>query len=597
MELSFSKNKRNAIAVSVVALGLTILYVIIRIVLMVNSLQATADEIKNLQAAAADKDLAALSAGLGKASDAISLADSAAHDPFVQLASFIPFIGNDIRTASIVGADGKLILQGAQEVTNTANQLIKAGVGKKSLTDSTLVASFRDGMSSMNEAVQKLNTDLETVDANSLHFGLDTKIATAKTAVKDLANASARITPIIQVGTVLLEQPGKQRWFVAIQNLSEARATGGITGAYAILITENGKVKLEEYGSDKTLLKMGAINYKNYPEEIRDIWGVDLADWRDINASAHAPYAAQLLADGWQQRRGEKVDGVLFVGQGVVSELSGAVGAITVRGVTVEPNNVIDFLSKDIYAKFTNVSIKDAVVGDLAKEMFSRLIEGKVSGSGFLKAARADTTGDRILAWAADKDVQRTFSSYQVAGEVSDKFAPNVLVTVNNAGGNKLDAYANLSVDYKLGACNVDTFTGYQGRKSQVTIEITNNAPTSGLPVYVATRLDDNFGEARPKGSNRELVTIYGPVGSEAETATVDGEEEFVSTGMDRNRPIWVFDVSLLPGQKKTLVLNMVEPISDDNQERVVGKPVVVAPIMLNAPKVVTSTIGECQLQ
>ncbi|NBR24569.1 MAG: DUF4012 domain-containing protein, partial [Micrococcales bacterium] len=76
------------------------------------------------------------------------------------------------------------------------------------------------------------------------------------------------------------------------------------------MIAENGKVKLEEYGSDKTLLKMGSINYKNYPAELRDLWGVDLSDWRDINASAHAPYAAKMLADGWQQHRGQKIDGV-----------------------------------------------------------------------------------------------------------------------------------------------------------------------------------------------------------------------------------------------------------------------------------------------
>jgi len=564
---------------------------------MVVSLQNTVTEVDNLQKIAATKDLAAISSSLGKAVDAIGMADSSAKDPIVQLATYLPVIGNDIKAASIVASDGKLVLQGAQDVSNIANQLIKAGIGKKALTDSTLVASMRESMSVMNTAVQKLNTDLSEIDATSLHFGLDSKVGSAKVTVAALANASARITPIVQVGTIILEQPDTKRWFVAIQNLSELRATGGITGAYAILTSKNGKVKLEEYGSDKTLLKMGAIRYDSYPEELRDIWGVDLGDWRDINASAHAPYAARLMADGWQQKRGQKVDGVLFVGQGVVSELSGAVGAITVRGVTVDPSNVIDFLAKDIYAKFTKVEVKDAVVGELAKEMFSRLVAGKVSAGGFLKSAAEDPTGDRIIAWAEDKDIQKQFANYLVSGEVSEKFGPNVLVTVNNAGGNKLDAYTTVKIDYLLGVCNVDTFTGYQGRKSRVTVEITNNAPSSGLPWYVDVRLDDSFGESRPKGSNRELVTIYGPVGSEAETITVNGEEDFVSIGTDRNRPIWVFDIGLLSGEKKVLVIDLVEPISDDNQEQVTGAPTVTAPVMLNAPVISTSSTGECRLQ
>lgn len=595
--MQLAKNKRNAIAVVVMALVLTILYLVIRVILMVVSLQSTVNEVDQLQKIASTKDLAQISAGLGKAADAIAMADASAKDPLVQLAGYLPVIGADIKAASIVASDGRLVLQGAQDVSNIANQLIKAGIGSKPLTDSTLVSSMRESMSAMNEAVQKLNRDLAGVDAGSLHFGLDQRIGSAKQIVSSLANASARITPIVQVGTVVLEQPDTKRWFVAIQNLSELRGTGGITGAYAILTAKNGKVKLDEYGSDKTLLKMGGINYKNYPEELRDIWGVDLADWRDINASAHAPYAARLMADGWQQKRGQKIDGVLFVGQGVVSELSGAVGAITVRGVSVEPSNVIDFLSKDIYAKFTNVQVKDAVVGELAKEMFSRLVSGKVSASGFLKSAAEDTTGDRMMAWAEDKNIQKLFSNYRVSGEVSEKFGPNVLVTVNNAGGNKLDAYTFVKLDYVLGICNVDTFTGYQGRKSRVTVEIENRAPKSGLPAYVDLRLDDQFGEARPKGSNRDLVTIYGPVGSESETITVNGEDEFVSIGTDRNRPIWVFEVTLLAGEKKTLVIDMVEPINDDNQELISGAPSLIPPVMLNSPSVSVSSIGECRLQ
>ena len=595
--MQIAKNKRNAIALGVVALVLGLIYVAIRISLMVVSLQSTANEVEKIQAAATSKDLGALSQSLGSAADAMAMAESSASDPLVQLFGYAPVIGADIRAASVVSSDGRRVLQAAQEVTNVANQLIKAGIGKNALSDSALVSSMRSSMSSMDSAVQKLNLDLAEIDPTQLHFGLDAQFATAKTAVAGLANASARITPLMQVGTLVLEQPGKKRWFVAIQNLAESRATGGITGAYAILTSENGKLKFQEYGSDKKLLAMGKINYKNFPEELRDLWGVDLADWRDINASAHAPYAARLMADGWQQATGQKVDGVLFIGQGVVSELSGAVGAIDVRGVNVTPENVVDFLSKGIYAQFTDVKVKDAVVGELATIMFQRLIDGKVNAAGLLAAAARDQTGDRVMAWSQDKKLQQEFSKLSVAGEVSTKFGPNVLVTVNNAGGNKLDAYTEVKVDYLLGICGTDTFTGYQGRRSRVTIDITNTAPSSGLPAYVDMRLDDSFGEERPKGSNRDLVTVYGPVGSEAEKLTVNGVDEFVMTGMDRNRPVWIFDLALLSGESKKLVIDLVEPINDDNLELLTGKPTLTGPVMLIAPKLSTSTTGECQLQ
>jgi hypothetical protein len=594
--LQLSNNKRNAITLAVVALVLCILYAVIRVVLMVVSLQATIGEVDNLRDAAQNKDLAALSVSIGKAADAIEMADSSANDPLVQLFSNIPIIGNDIKAASIVASDGRMVLLAAEEVTLVASQLLKSDIGKKPLTDSTLVASLRDGMSQMNAAVQKLHLDLQGIDESQLHFGLDTRIKSAKETVSAFAIASARLTPLVQVGTTVLEQPGKKRWFVSIQNLAELRGTGGITGAFAVLTTNNGKLKLEEYGSDKVLLSDGRIDYSSFPEELRDLWGVDLADWRDINASAHAPYGARLLADGWEQLRGKKVDGVLFIGQGVVSQLSGAVGPIETRGVTVDKDNAVDFFAKEIYARFTKVKDKDDVVGELAKEMFQRLIDGKVSGAGLFAAAANDKTGDRLMAWSRDKSTQQIFSKYQVSGEVSTGFGPNVLVTLNNAGGNKLDAYTTVKADYFLGICNVDTFTGYQGRKSRVTIEVTNSAP-KGLPAYVDMRLDDNFGEARPKGSNRNLVTVYGPVGSEAESLTVDGVEDFAINGMDRNRPLWIFDLQMLAGTTRTIVLNLVEPINDDNMEPVLGKQVLTGPVMLNAPNLSSSSNGQCSLK
>ena len=579
-----------------VALVLCILYAVIRVVLMVVSLQATIGEVDNLRDAAQNKDLAALSVSIGKAADAIEMADSSANDPLVQLFSNIPIIGNDIKAASIVASDGRMVLLAAEEVTLVASQLLKSDIGKKPLTDSTLVASLRDGMSQMNAAVQKLHLDLQGIDESQLHFGLDTRIKSAKETVSAFATASARLTPLVQVGTTVLEQPGKKRWFVSIQNLAELRGTGGITGAFAVLTTNNGKLKLEEYGSDKVLLSDGRIDYSSFPEELRDLWGVDLADWRDINASAHAPYGARLLADGWEQLRGKKVDGVLFIGQGVVSQLSGAVGPIETRGVTVDKDNAVDFFAKEIYARFTKVKDKDDVVGELAKEMFQRLIDGKVSGAGLFAAAANDKTGDRLMAWSRDKSTQQIFSKYQVSGEVSTGFGPNVLVTLNNAGGNKLDAYTTVKADYFLGICNVDTFTGYQGRKSRVTIEVTNSAP-KGLPAYVDMRLDDNFGEPRPKGSNRNLVTIYGPVGSEAESLTVDGVEDFAINGMDRNRPLWIFDLQMLAGTTRTIVLNLVEPINDDNMEPVPSKQILTGPVMLNAPTLSSSSNGQCSLK
>jgi len=179
------------------ALLLVIIYAVVRIFLMVLSLQSTMAEVEKLKTAAHNKDLATLSAGLGKAADAIGMGDSSAHDPVVQFFGFLPIIGADIHAASVLSSDGRLVLQAAQDVTNVSNQLVKAGIGQKPLQNPALVASMREGMSSMNTAVQQLNDDLTDIDPAALHFGLTEKMTSAKTAVASLANASSRITPLV----------------------------------------------------------------------------------------------------------------------------------------------------------------------------------------------------------------------------------------------------------------------------------------------------------------------------------------------------------------------------------------------------------------
>jgi len=595
--LRLSRNKTNAITLGVAALVLFFLYALIRILLMIFSLQSAVGEVQNLKRAAQNQDLGAISLGLDKAADSLALADSSANDFIVQLFGFTPIIGRDIKAASVVSSGGRQVLQAAQEVTSVANQLIKSGIGKKPISGSPLIPSLRDGVGHLNKAIQQLNMDLSSVDETALHFGLDSRIKSVKEIVSSARLASLKLTPLVQVATTVIEQPGRKRWFISIQNLAELRGTGGITGAYAIVTSESGELNLEDYGSDKDLLQEGRINFKTYPVGLRNLWGVDLSDWRDVNASAHAPYAAQLFADGWQQNRGERIDGVLFIGQGVASQVSGAVGPIDVEGILIDSGNIVDFLAKGIYSRFPNVQDKDSFVGALTSQMFNRFIAGKISGSGLIAAAANDKTGDRIMAWSRDKSTQRVFTKHLVSGAVSKAFGPTVTVTLNNAGGNKLDAYTTVKADYFLGACNVDTFTGYQGRKSRVTINLSNNSPMSGLPAYVDTRLDSDFGEKRPKGSNRELLTIYGPVGSEAAGITVDGIETSVVTGTERNRPLWIVDLNMLPGSSKEIILNLVEPINNDNSEKLSGKPILLGPVMLNSPSLSSSSSGECSLR
>ncbi len=590
--MRLNTRKRKAIALTAVALVLVFLYGVIRLIIMGASLGSTYDELKKVQASSSDFN--SVAGSLAKAVNASAAAASAADDPIVQTWNWIPFIGSDFAALGTVSRDGHKILQAAEQVFNYTNNLKQA----KGKLNANTVAALRDSVVSLNDSLQTANGDFAGIKPADLHFGLADKVTTAKALISKTASAMNVATPMVKIGAALIGAQGTQHWFIATQNLAEARAQGGIIGAYAIVTVNNGKISLSRFGSDVELLGMGPINFSSYPQELRELWGVNLADWRDINASANAPYAGQLVFDGWKQHTGQSLDGVIFVGQGTVAHLAAAGGDINVRGNALNENNIVDFLTKGIYAKYSDVGTKNAVVTEVMKALFSNLTTKKVDTNAFFASLANEKTGDRLVAWSSHKDVEQSFTEQGVAGVVSTHMGPNALVTVNNAGGNKLEAYAHLTATYDQGKCGAVTFEGYYARESQIVVNVTNAAPKSGLPAYVTPRLDQDFGLApRPKGSNRELISIYGPVGSNDNGFFVNGKSYFASAGVDRGHPVWVFDIELQPGETKQLKVKFLEPIADQNAELLKGQPTLTPPIMLNPARVFVNAGPQCSVK
>lgn len=595
MRLRSLSTKRKAIALAAVAFVLFALYGVVRIVLMGVSLQSTYSDLAKIQASAKQGEVAAVTAGLNSAVANSTAAASAANDPLVQAWNWVPWLGSDLQALEVVSRNGHAMLQSGQQVFTYLNA-IKGEGGLH--VDPARVESLNDSMSALALAIDKANTEFAGIDAAALHFGLSEKVAKAQVLISKTNAAMKVAEPMVQIGSALLSQTGERHWFIATQNLAEARAVGGITGAYAIVTVKDGHIKLGRFGSDVELLKFGGIDYSSYPEELRDLWGVDLADWRDINASANVPYAGQLIYDGWLQHTGQKLDGVVFVGQGTVAHLAAAGGTISVRDNVLNKDNIVEFLTKGIYAKYPSVPTKNKVVTEVMQQLFANLTSKPLDAANFFASISNDKTGDRLTAWAADKTVQKKLVSAGAAGQVSEKLGPTVQVTVNNAGGNKLEAYANLEIEYALGACDQMTWEGYYARESSLKVKVSNNAPKSGLPAYVTPRLDENFtGEPRVKGSNRELISVYAPVGANELEFTIDGEPAFPSVGVDRSHPVWVFDLELLPGQSRVIEIKLLEPIADLDGLLLKGKPRLIAPVLLNPAKVSVKSGAVCSVK
>lgn len=515
-------------------------------------------------------------------------AASAADDLTVIAAEYIPFIGSDVHAARVLSTGLGETLQALSPLVEQRDA-INLSKGELPKTLKALSGS----MDSLDTAIQNFDQNLKSVNPSDLHFGLEPKVTSVKRAINNASLAVHEGAPLLKTASVILNQPGETSWFVATQNAAELRASGGLLGSYAILNVKDGKLSLKDFGADAKLLAKGPLNV-NFESGIDNIWGADLADWRDLNVSSHIPDDGQIILDAWRQKFGKKLDGVIFFSQGTVAHLVGAAGGAEISKQKLDQANTVEFLTKEIYAKFPNVKKKNAVVSALMGELFGKLSNNQVNLVGLFESLSNPANVDNLYLYSSNRDAQLEIEKLGIDGSIPTSPGSNVIIDINNGGGNKLDAYLKTDYTYSLGKCGLKTWDDLAGREAKVTITLTNNAPKKGLPTYVNPRLDLRPGQKYVRGSNREVVSIYAPVGSTDERFTLDGEEDGATFAVYRNRPVYVLSVELAPGKTRTLEVSFIEPVVDGRGKSIQKVPTLRAQPTLGGTTVSVKTRDFC---
>lgn len=196
-------------------------------------------------------------------------------------------------------------------------------------------------------------------------------------------------------------------------------------------------------------------------------------------------------------------------------------------------------------------------MGQLAR----RLLSGRAHLGSFLQAVASPTTGDKLWVWSSSAKANRVLARDGLLGPLNEPGANPTLISLNNAGGNKLDAY--IDVRNMLNVCSRPGKTTNQ----HLVVQLTNTAPEGGLPAYTSPRLDLPTGQRRPVGSNRDLVTVYLPRGASLSNFTIDGAYSSAGDYMDSGREILVFDLDTNPGRRHRLVLDYQVPSSHKTEQ------------------------------
>lgn len=537
-----------------------------------------------LQQQLAGYDLAAAGPTLTRVRVDAERAHRLTGDPVWAVAGQVPYFGRNLRAARDTSAVLADVTRAAAPLETVLPQLdpslIPAHNGK---IDTAAMSRLADALPAVSTAVSAGAVTVGQLDPGQLRPELASGVTTLDKALTAARGPLADAVPVLRTIPTMLGADGRRSWMVLFQQDAEARGTGGLVGAYAVLKTDRGAVELTTAKSRGVLDRGPAIPTRDLPADVRALYGQDLTEWAGFNASPHFAYTGQLVAAGWKARADTKpLNYVAAVDQYVVSAMLAATGPVTVRKVRIDESNAVDFLSRDVYRRWKDPHQVDAVTTELVDAVFAKFTVGQFDLPTLIRAMSKPVHERRLLLWAADENEQNQLARMRVSGSLPNNSGPFAMAVINNGGGNKLDAYLKVHTDYQPGRCTAGTRVG------QIAVTLTNTAPSRGLPAYVNVRSDlvqlGLTGRQTRNGSNRILLDIYGPVGSNAALTSLDGKPLVPLVGLDNNHTVWRVAVPINSGQRRTVNVVMSTPAVDGD----VGTN----PLVLTQPMVMPATVS-----
>jgi hypothetical protein len=373
----------------------------------------------------------------------------------------------------------------------------------------------------------------------------------------------------------ILGYANARRYFIAFQNPAEARGTGGLVGAYAIVKVEKGRISVERVGSNYDLALQDEIPVK-LPQEFSTLYGDDPAWWPNSNMSPHFPYAAQIWLGLWKKQYGDSLDGALALDPFVLSDILRSVGAVKVGDQIISHSNVIALTLSTTYKDFENDNVgrKEFLVS-IIKAVIEKSLAQDVDKLDLAWSMRHSLLNHRILFFSARPQEQKQIEESPISGALSMNKSNEYRLVLQNTAGNKMDYYIQRSMSLISDTCSP--------RQTKLHVEITNTAlPDMYLPdIYYGRQ--DRANKNNPDNSTSVTAMIYGPIGAEILFSMQQPSGKAAGfLKRERSRAVVVIPTELAAGETKRYevifsggsgpLTTVIQPLVMDQQTSITDK-------------------------
>ncbi len=480
--------------------------------------------------------------------------------PVWALAAALPSGGEPLKTIRGITAGADSLGRGALPQLVSAAQRLDPRTLRRpdGSIDLSRIAAVAPAIASASDVVAHATKTISGLPRHTWVSSIDAAYADALSQVTAVNSSLKSADLAVRILPAMLGSGGPKRYFLAFQNEAEARGTGGLPGAFAIVEANHGKLAFTRMESDTTLFGTSAtVDFGPDYHHLYD-GAATTTLYVNGNLSPNFPYAAQIWASMWSKHSGQKVDGVIAVDPTALGYLLAVTGPATLPDNTqISGANAVALTQATSYAKFpgtsqAEVAQRKAYQLEVASAASKKILGARGELTALLRAAGKAAGERRLLVWSADPAIQADLAQTTAAGIIPTTTAPYVGLSIVNDGGTKLDYYLDRSLTWQAAGCRPT-------RPTTVTITLTNNAPASGLSPYVTGRSDTRSYPIKA-GDNRLAVSYLATQGALMQSVSVAGRPGTGSIGALYGHPVYTIDLELPRGTSRTIVIHLSEP-------------------------------------
>ncbi len=472
--------------------------------------------------------------------------------PLWSVAKVLPFVGSSVDAVQVSARSVDDIADRAMPPLVSTSRAIDADLFKPrdGRFDLKAFSSIRRPVTTSADVLTENRKRLDAVDTDDLLSAVRGPVSDLQGKVATAQEASSSAARALRLAPELLGSDGRRTYLLLFQNNAEARATGGIPGAMAIVRANDGRLTFDtDFSKDD--VKIFAKPVARLTKDERNTFGTTIGtDIRDVNLLPSFPRSAAIARAMVQRSTSAKIDGVISLDPVALSYALRGTGAVRVGDDTrLTSENAVEILLNQVYARYEDPAAQDAFFADAARRIFTQVLDGRGDPRKVLSGLDQAVEEHRILMWFPREDEQAEIEPTALSGRLRDDgTSPRVGVYVNDATSSKMQYYLRQTSSVHAQSCSAD---GRQRLRTTATFRSTAPADAAQLPSYIA-----GTGKHSRVGTQRIGVQIALPVGSDVSELTINGKRRLVSQSAFGGRPFVRVPMVLKPGQSITVVVD-----------------------------------------